>query len=84
MAAKLPVEEGETDTATLMSYGFDPELASRSPFHGAMYAVIDSVAKIAAMGGDYRKIRLTSRNTLKSWETILQDGANLWQLCWER
>ena len=59
MAAKLPVEEGETDTATLMSYGFDPELASRSPFHGAMYAVIDSVAKIAAMGGDYRKIRLT-------------------------
>ncbi|NLD19467.1 MAG: phosphoribosylformylglycinamidine synthase [Clostridiales bacterium] len=59
MAAKLPVTEGETDTATLMTYGFDPELATRSPFHGALYAVIDSVTKIAAMGGDYRKIRLT-------------------------
>ena len=59
MAAKLPVTEGETDTATLMSYGFDPELAVRSPFHGALYAVIDSVTKIAAMGGDYRNVRLT-------------------------
>lgn len=59
MAAKLPVTEGETETATIMSYGFDPELAMRSPFHGALYAVIDSVTKIAAMGGDYREIRLT-------------------------
>ena len=59
MAAKLPVVEGETDTATIMTYGFDPELSTRSPFHGAFYAVIDSVAKIAAMGGDYRQIRLT-------------------------
>ena len=59
MAAKLPVTEGETDTATLMSYGFDPELSSASPFHGALYAVVDSVTKIAAMGGDYRNIRLT-------------------------
>lgn len=59
MAAKLPVTRGETDTATIMSYGFDPELAMRSPFHGALYAVVDSVTKIAAMGGDYRNIRLT-------------------------
>ncbi len=59
MAAKLPVTEGSTDTATLMSYGFDPELSSASPFHGALYAVVDSVTKIAAMGGDYRKTRLT-------------------------
>ena len=59
MAAKLPVTKGETDTATIMAYGFDPQLASASPFHGALYAVIDSVTKIAAMGGDYRKIRLT-------------------------
>ncbi len=59
MAAKLPVTSGETDTATIMSYGFDPELAMRSPFHGALYAVVDSVTKIAAMGGDYRNIRLT-------------------------
>ena len=59
MAAKLPVTEGETDTATIMAYGYDPELASRSPFHGALYAVVDSATKIAAMGGDYQKIRLT-------------------------
>ena len=59
MAAKLPVTRGETDTATIMSYGFDPELAMRSPFHGALYAVVYSVTKIAAMGGDYRNIRLT-------------------------
>lgn len=59
MAAKLPVVNGETDTATIMAYGYDPELASKSPFHGALYAVVDSAAKIAAMGGDYRKIRLT-------------------------
>ena len=59
MAAKLPVVKGETETATLMAYGFDPQLAKISPYHGAFYAVIDSVTKIAAMGGDIRKIRLT-------------------------
>lgn len=59
MAAKLPVIEGETETATLMAYGFDPQLAKASPYHGAMYAVVDSVTKIAAMGGDIRKVRLT-------------------------
>ncbi len=59
MAAKLPVTEGNTDTATLMAYGFDPKLSAASPFHGALYAVIDSVTKIAAMGGDFSKVRLT-------------------------
>ena len=59
MAAKLPVVNGETETATIMAYGFDPEFAVKSPFHSALYAVVDSAAKIAAMGGDYRKIRLT-------------------------
>jgi len=59
MAAKLPVTKGYTDTATLMTYGFDPKLSSVSPFHGALYAVIDSVTKIAAMGGDYSKARLS-------------------------
>ena len=59
MAAKLPVTEGETTTATLMAYGFNPKVAKASPFHGAMYAVIDSVTKMAAMGVDYRTIRLT-------------------------
>ena len=59
MAAKLPVVNGETETATIMAYGFDPEFAVKSPFHSALYAVVDSAAKIEAMGGDYRKIRLT-------------------------
>ena len=59
MVAKLPVLKGKTDTVTMMSYGFDPYLSSWSPYHGAMYAVVSSVAKIVAAGGDYSKIRFT-------------------------
>ena len=59
MVARLPVLKGRTDTVTMMSYGFDPYLSSWSPYHGAVYAVIESVARIAAAGGDYRKIRFT-------------------------
>ena len=59
MVAKLPVLKGHTDTVTMMSYGFDPYLSSWSPYHGAVYAVLESVAKIVASGGDYRKIRFT-------------------------
>ena len=59
MVAKLPVLSGKTDTVTMMSYGFDPYLSSWSPYHGAVYAVVSSVAKIVAAGGDYKKIRFT-------------------------
>ena len=59
MVAKLPVLKGHTDTVTMMSYGFDPYLSSWSPYHGAIYAVVESVARIVANGGDYRKIRFT-------------------------
>ena len=59
MIAKLPVLEGKCDTVTMMSYGFDPYLSSWSPYHGAIYAVLSSVAKIVASGGDYSKIRFT-------------------------
>ncbi|WP_027430365.1 phosphoribosylformylglycinamidine synthase [Lachnospira multipara] len=59
MVAKLPVLKGKCDTVTMMSYGFDPFLSKWSPYHGAMYAVVDSVAKIVATGGDYKKIRFT-------------------------
>lgn len=59
MVAKLPVLKGDCDTVTMMSYGFDPYLSSWSPYHGAAYAVTESVAKIVAAGGDYRKIRFT-------------------------
>ena len=59
MVAKVPVLNGTTDSVSMMSYGFDPYLSSWSPYHGAVYAVTESVAKIVAAGGDYRKIRFT-------------------------
>ena len=59
MVAKLPVLKGKTDTVTMMSYGFDPYLSSWSPYHGAVYAVTESMARIVASGGDFHKIRFT-------------------------
>ena len=65
MIAKLPVLKGTTDTITMMSYGYDPYLTSWSPYHGAIYAVVHSVAKIVANGGDYKKIRFTFQEYFK-------------------
>lgn len=59
MAAKIPVLGGDTATGTVMTFGYNPELSKWSPFHGALYAVVEAVAKVVAMGGDYRRIRLT-------------------------
>ena len=59
MAAKIPVLEGETDTASVMAYGYDPFLSEKSPYHGALYAVVESVAKLVAAGVDYRTVYLT-------------------------
>ncbi len=59
MVAKLPVLEGDTTTGTIMSHGFTPQLSRWSPFHGAVYAVIETVAKVVAVGGNHRRIRLT-------------------------
>ena len=59
MVAKLPVPEGKCDAVTMMSYGYDPYLTSWSPYHGAVYAVTESMSKIVAAGGDYKKIRFT-------------------------
>lgn len=59
MVAKLPVLQGKTETVTMMSYGFDPFLSSWSPYHGAVYAVLESLSKIVAAGGDYKKVRFT-------------------------
>ena len=59
MVAKLPVLDGTSDTVTMMSYGFDPYLSSWSPYHGAVYAVLQSMAKIVCSGGDFKKIRFT-------------------------
>jgi phosphoribosylformylglycinamidine synthase len=65
MVAKIPVLNGDTNTATMMSYGFDPYLSTWSPYHGALYAVVDSVAKIVATGGDFNKIRFTFQEYFK-------------------
>ncbi len=59
MAAKLPVLEGDTQTVTLMTHGYNPQISKWSPYHGALYAVVESASKITAMGGDYSKSRLS-------------------------
>ncbi len=65
MIGQLPTLEAKCDTVTIMSYGFDPYLSSWSPFHGAVYAVVDSVAKVAAAGGDVSRVRLTFQEYFK-------------------
>ncbi len=65
MIAKLPTLKGNTDTVTMMSYGFDPYLSSWSPYHGAIYAIVSSMSKIVASGGDYKNIRFTFQEYFK-------------------
>ena len=65
MIGKLPLLDGKCDTVTIMSYGMDPYQMSWSPFHGAAYAVLNSVAKVAAAGGDASKVRLTFQEYFK-------------------
>ncbi|MEF9941183.1 MAG: phosphoribosylformylglycinamidine synthase [Lachnospiraceae bacterium] len=72
MVAKIPVLNGETDAVTMMSYGFDPYVSSWSPYHGAIYAVVESVAKIVAAGGTYSKIRFTFQEYFRR---MSEDGA---------
>lgn len=59
MVAKIPVADGNSDAVTMMAYGFNPYLSSWSPFHGAQFAVVESLARIVATGGDYKKVRFT-------------------------
>ena len=59
MVAKIPVLHGETDNVSMMSYGYDPSISKWSTFHGGMYSVVESIAKIVALGGDYKKIRFS-------------------------
>ncbi|MBR4027740.1 MAG: phosphoribosylformylglycinamidine synthase, partial [Lachnospiraceae bacterium] len=59
MVAKLPVLKGKCDTVTMMSYGFDSYLSSWSPYHGSVYAVLESLSRIVTAGGDYKKVRFT-------------------------
>ena len=59
MAAKIPVLTGETNTCSLMGWGYNPDISEKSPYHGAMLAVIESIAKVVAAGGTYKKCWLT-------------------------
>jgi len=69
MVAKIPVLSGDTNTATVMTYGYNPQLALWSPFHGALYAVVDAVTKIVALGGNYGQVRLTLQEYFESLGT---------------
>ena len=59
MAATLPVLDGNCETASIMTYGYNPYICSWSPFHGAVYSIVESLAKVAALGGDYKKVRFS-------------------------
>lgn len=59
MVAKLPVLHGFTNDGTIMSFGYNPKLSSWSPFHGAVYAIVEAIAKLTCTGGNYKKARLT-------------------------
>ena len=74
MAAKLPLEQGETDDATAMSYGFIPGVSRWSPFHGSAYAVVESTSKLLAIGAD----PLTARLTFQEYFERLNDVPSRW------
>ena len=80
MAAKVPVLEGETNSATIMTFGYNPKISEWSPFHGAQYAVVESVSKAVALGADYKTIYAALDCILKDSEVILYAGANHSQL----
>ncbi|MGN0580815.1 MAG: phosphoribosylformylglycinamidine synthase [Ruminococcus sp.] len=74
MAAKIPVLKGETTTCSLMGWGYNPDISEKSPYHGAMLAVVESIAKVVAAGGSYKKCWLTfqeyferTQNDPKRW-----------------
>lgn len=69
MVAKIPVLKGNTNTCSIMTYGFDPYLCEWSPFHGGVYSVIESVAKVVALGGDRRKVRLSMQEYFEKLES---------------
>ena len=74
MCARIPTLEGYTNTGTIMSYGYNPEIAIWSPFHGAVYAIIESISKYVAIGGDYKKAWLT----LQEYFEKLRDESTRW------
>ena len=74
MVAKIPVLNGETNTSTIMTYGYNPKIGKWSPFHGGLYSVVESVCKVVAIGGNYKNIRLT----LQEYFEKLGDNPTKW------
>jgi len=74
MAAKIPVLDGETTSCSLMSWGFDPKITEKSPYHGSIFAVVHSAAKIIAAGGSRRKCRLSFQEYFER----LRDDPSRW------
>ena len=74
MIAKIPLIEGDTKTGTIMTYGYNPKLAKWSPFHGAVFAIVEAISKVCALGGDYRKTRLT----LQEYFEKLEENPERW------
>ena len=66
-----------------MTFGYHPAVSKRSPFHGAVHAVVDSATKIVALGGDYRKVRLSFQEYFEKLGDDPRDGASLSARCWE-
>ena len=59
MVQKISLEKGHTDDCSLMAWGYDPEVTSFSPYHGAYLAVVDSVSKLVASGASFKDVYLT-------------------------
>lgn len=74
MAAKIPLEKGETDDATAMSYGYIPGVSRWSPFHGSAYAVVESLSKLLAIGAN----PMTARLTFQEYFERLKDVPSRW------
>lgn len=74
MCARIPTLNGYTKTGTIMTYGYNPKIAMWSPFHGAVYAILESVSKYVAIGGDYKKAWLT----LQEYFERLRDDSSRW------
>ena len=74
MVAKLPVFKGDTTTGTIMAFGYNPNIAKWSPFHGGVYAIVEAIAKITAIGGDFRRVRLS----LQEYFERLEKDAKKW------
>ncbi len=74
MCARIPTLKGYTNTGTIMTYGYNPEIATWSPFHGAVYALVESISKYVSIGGDYKKAWLT----LQEYFEKLRDDSSRW------